>query len=101
MMMFAETYVAAPVHLLEAVQVSFKSSQVLLLHIAEQVLDGQCGHLDGRGGVHVCCPSLRPLQTGDTMPQHLHGHMTSGMQQQTCFHHSALVTFVFMNLSLL
>lgn len=48
------TYVAASVHLLEAVQVGLESSQVLLLHVAKQVLDGQRGHLDGGGGVHVC-----------------------------------------------
>lgn len=57
------TYVAASVHLLEAVQVGFESSQVLLLHVAKQVLDGQRGHLDGRGGVHVCVRSVHPLLT--------------------------------------
>ena len=58
------SYVAASVHLLEAVQVSLESSQVLLLHVAEQVLDGQRGHLDGRGRVHVCGLSLRPADGG-------------------------------------
>lgn len=58
------TYVVAPVHLLEAVQVSSESRQVFVFHIAEEVLDGQRGHLDGRGGVHVCGQSLRPLLEG-------------------------------------
>lgn len=48
------TYITASINLLEAVKVSFKSLQVLFLYIAEQVLDGQSGHLDGGGGVHGC-----------------------------------------------
>lgn len=61
------TYVAASVHLLEAVQVGFESSQVLLLHVAKQVLDGQRGHLDGGGGVHVCPPSAQPCRGQSTI----------------------------------
>lgn len=54
------TYITASVHLLEAVQVSFKGRQVFLLHVAEQVLDGQSGHLYGCGGVHDCGLLLHP-----------------------------------------
>lgn len=54
-------YVVAPVHLLKAVQVGSQGCQVLVLHVAEEVLDGQRGHLDGRGGVHVGGWSLHPL----------------------------------------
>lgn len=58
------THVIAPVHFLEAVQVSSESGQIFVLHVAEEVLDGQRGHLDGCGGVHVCGLSLRPLLEG-------------------------------------
>lgn len=59
-----ETYVVASVHLLETVQVSSQGRQILVLHVAEEVLDGQRGHLDGRGGVHDDGWSLRPLLEG-------------------------------------
>lgn len=54
-------YIVASVHLLEAVQVGSQGRQVLVLHIAEEVLDGQCGHLDGCSGVHVGGWLMHPL----------------------------------------
>lgn len=67
------TYVVASVHLLEAVQVSSQGRQVLILHVAEEVLDGQRGHLDGCGGVHDGCRSLCPLlEVQEAMHQHQH-----------------------------
>lgn len=78
-----ETYVVASVHLLEAVQVSSQGRQVLVLHVAEEVLDGQRGHLDGRGGVHDGGRSLRPLLEGQG---EMHQHQHAG---------SCLILFVF------
>lgn len=52
------TYITATVHLFEFFQVGLKGSQVLLFHIAEEVLDGYSGHLYRCGGVHDC--SLAP-----------------------------------------
>lgn len=39
----------------------FYSSQVLFFHIAEEILDGQSGHLDGGCGVHDCHSTLDTL----------------------------------------
>lgn len=57
------THVAAAVHIPELVQMRFDGLQVLLLHVAEQALDSQGGHLQGGGGIHGCvltsCAALR------------------------------------------
>ena len=65
-------YITASVHLLELVQVCFQCSQILLFHVAKEVLDGHGGHLDGRGGVH-----------GDgSTPVHLSGRPAPSKMQQ-------------------
>lgn len=56
------TYVTATVHLFELIQVGLYGSQVLLLHITEEVLDGYSGHLYRRSGVHDGC--LAPRHPG-------------------------------------
>lgn len=46
------THITAAVHIPELVQMRFDGLQVLLLHVAEQALDSQGGHLQGGGGIH-------------------------------------------------
>lgn len=46
------TYITPAVHISKLVQMCFDGSQVLLLYVAEQTLDGQRGHLQGGGGIH-------------------------------------------------
>lgn len=50
------TYITSAVHFSELVQMRFDGSQVLLLHVAEQTLDSQGGHLQGGGGIHGGAP---------------------------------------------
>lgn len=63
------TYVAPAVHISELVQMCFDGSQVVLLHEAEQTLDGQRRHLEGGGGVHgstlASCAPLEGRRAGE------------------------------------
>ncbi len=56
------TYIASTIHLFELVKMGFDGSQILFFHIAEEVLDGQSGHLDGGCGVHDCHSPGHPEQ---------------------------------------
>lgn len=51
-----DTYITPAVHVSELVQVGLEGGHVVLLHVAEQTLDGQRGHLQGGGGVHGSTP---------------------------------------------
>lgn len=57
-----KTYITSTIHLFELVEMGFNSSQVLFFHVAEEILDGQSGHLDGGCGVHDCHSTLGHLE---------------------------------------
>lgn len=67
------TYITPAVHISELVQMCFDGSQVLLLHVAEQALDGQRGHLQGGGGIHgwplTTCTPLQSEREADEYSQ--------------------------------